>query len=455
MLRIEVGGESHDWFDVDELSAAVRSPTFANTLRSNISGYFGVPVEQQVIFDDDGLLATAADISRALQRVSPALYVYDFRSMTPEQKQAVVAGFQRKQVGVGQSLTSFRMHGSCRVPPPHPEADGTSASVPAGGHKELSPPRASVLFNGASVADVMAAEEPNNHVSHHGHSCTTPPLSQRPPARGSLPVASSVAASMSLAPGSAVRTPSSHSSASLRRRLHGRVIPVPVETLMLPSQQPVYYSPAPSLSPRGSSSTAPCNARIIETQSPRYQVNGHAGPPRSASFGRTYCSATPSTPSNARIIESQTPRYQVNGHAGPARSASLGPAYCPAAASTALCNARIVEPQPMFYEVNGHSGPPRSASFGPTYCPAAPSTPRQGSSAYRRSATPPHFTPAPPPARDVLEHGAAENGRPSEEFVKKAGAFYGRAAPAGCWVTCNGMASAHPGTPRTWAPSIR
>jgi len=76
---VEVNGKLHNWFDIDELGELVRTPTFADTLRENVERYFGVPIENQVIYDEDGLLTTAADFSRSLQGVAPMLHIYDVR----------------------------------------------------------------------------------------------------------------------------------------------------------------------------------------------------------------------------------------------------------------------------------------------------------------------------------------------------------------------------------------
>jgi len=81
MLRVEVNGLLHDWFDVDELGDMVKAPGFSTTLRENIARYFGVPVKCQAVYDEDGLLATAADFSRALHRYAPKLYVYNLEEM--------------------------------------------------------------------------------------------------------------------------------------------------------------------------------------------------------------------------------------------------------------------------------------------------------------------------------------------------------------------------------------
>ncbi|CAE8703411.1 unnamed protein product, partial [Polarella glacialis] len=52
VLRVEVNGMLHDWFDVEEMGDFVRSPAFAGTLRENVGRYFGVPLERQAIYDE-------------------------------------------------------------------------------------------------------------------------------------------------------------------------------------------------------------------------------------------------------------------------------------------------------------------------------------------------------------------------------------------------------------------
>jgi len=84
ILRVEVNGLLHDWFDVEEMGDFVKSTAFASTLRENVARYFGVQVASQAIYDEDGLLTTNADFSRALQRVTPMLYIYDVDEMGAE-----------------------------------------------------------------------------------------------------------------------------------------------------------------------------------------------------------------------------------------------------------------------------------------------------------------------------------------------------------------------------------
>lgn len=90
MLRVEVNGLLHDWFDVSEMGDFIRSTAFADTLRENVARYFNVPLERQAIYDEDGLLTTCADLSRALQRGNPKLYVYDLDEMSDDLRRRAV-----------------------------------------------------------------------------------------------------------------------------------------------------------------------------------------------------------------------------------------------------------------------------------------------------------------------------------------------------------------------------
>lgn len=405
MLRIEVAGESHDWFDVDEMANAVRSPSFAATLRSNITGYFGVPIDQQVIFDDDGLLVTAADISRALQRVSPALYVYDFRNMTPDQKQSVVAGFQRKQAGVGQSLSSFRMHGSCRLPPEQQEAHINEGAFPSQ----------------ACMTDVKAVAEP---------------------ASPRMPPSSATSCSMA-------RTPSTR-----LRMCNGRAIQVPVETLTFEAAPPYLYhrSPSQSLSPRGSSrtgclssttaSSANGNGGFVSTWGPGAlgcarsdQANYKPwATPQQESVQRirvaplSYVAAQPSpviyqtrassrSPSRgATPVRSPLAAWQQEVPRAPSAPRVIlqttGPGFARELIGTPRSSFRAAEPRPV---AQSNACFQRSASMGPTYFPVAPNTPRSDQDrACRRSMTPSQFaqqlTPVAAVPRDLL-------GRSTEDAV--------------------------------------
>uniref|UniRef100_A0A7S4VIN1 Uncharacterized protein n=1 Tax=Alexandrium monilatum TaxID=311494 RepID=A0A7S4VIN1_9DINO len=112
VLRVEVNGLLHDWFDVDEMGDFVRSTAFAGTLRENVARYFGVPLEKQAIYDEDGLLTTSADFSRALQRVSPKLYVYDVYQMGQELRERTVEELEAIDAEVEQSWRHFGAYNS-------------------------------------------------------------------------------------------------------------------------------------------------------------------------------------------------------------------------------------------------------------------------------------------------------------------------------------------------------
>jgi len=112
MLRVEVHGLLHDWFDVGDMGDFIRSPSFAGTLRENVARYFGVPLERQAIYDEDGLLTTCADFSRALQRVYPKLYVYDLDEMGPELRARAVEELRQLDAEVEQSWRHFGAGGS-------------------------------------------------------------------------------------------------------------------------------------------------------------------------------------------------------------------------------------------------------------------------------------------------------------------------------------------------------
>jgi len=124
VLRVEVNGSLHDWFDIDEMGDFVKSQNFADTLLENIARYFGVPVESQAIYDEDGLLTTSADFSRALQRVAPMLYIYDVNDMGPELKERTVEELATINAGVEQSWKNFRMLSSRGGPNTTRASDG-------------------------------------------------------------------------------------------------------------------------------------------------------------------------------------------------------------------------------------------------------------------------------------------------------------------------------------------
>ncbi|CAE8639155.1 unnamed protein product [Polarella glacialis] len=135
MLRIEVNGLLHDWFDVDEVGDMVKAPGFTATLRENIARYFGVPVKSQAVYDEDGLLATAADLSRALQRYAPKLFVYNLEEMGPRLRDKTSEQLAKIDAEVEQTRRHFRP----RIAAGSDEAIGSSR----GGAQDQATPRGS------------------------------------------------------------------------------------------------------------------------------------------------------------------------------------------------------------------------------------------------------------------------------------------------------------------------
>ncbi|CAJ1340016.1 unnamed protein product [Effrenium voratum] len=107
MLRVEVRGLLHDWFDVADMGDFIRSPHFAGTLRENVARYFGVPIERQAIYDEDGLLTSCADYSRALQRMYPKLFIYDLDEMGADLRARAVEELRQLDADVEQSWRQF------------------------------------------------------------------------------------------------------------------------------------------------------------------------------------------------------------------------------------------------------------------------------------------------------------------------------------------------------------
>lgn len=106
MLRIEYKGQPYDWFNLDEMGDIVRTSDFSNTLRENITHYFGVPFEYQAIYDEEGILSSMIDFSRALRSVRPWLRVYDAREMMPELKEKTTKQLEEIHAEVMRSQRS-------------------------------------------------------------------------------------------------------------------------------------------------------------------------------------------------------------------------------------------------------------------------------------------------------------------------------------------------------------
>lgn len=129
MLRVEVRGLLHDWFDVGEMGDFIRSPEFAGTLRENVARYFSVPFERQAIYDEDGLLTSTADFSRALQKLYPKLFIYDLDEMGPELRARAVDELRQIDADVEQSWKQFGTKQPMRTRQTWQDAAGTSSAT--------------------------------------------------------------------------------------------------------------------------------------------------------------------------------------------------------------------------------------------------------------------------------------------------------------------------------------
>mmetsp|Transcript_67739 Transcript_67739/g.210398 ORF Transcript_67739/g.210398 Transcript_67739/m.210398 type:complete len:610 (+) Transcript_67739:160-1989(+) len=290
MLRVEVNGLLHDWFDIEEMGQFVRSPTFSSTLRENIARYFGVPVKNQAIYDEDGLLTTSADFSRALQRFTPKLYIYDAQEMGPHLRERTSEQLAMIDAEVEQSRRNFRMSGSkskATVTPRQRKnkgipADGIYAEGMNDGAPEITP------------VNVSSAEA-SAHSGAHDAVVSMPalaPAAASTSAHGTLPAAASGLSVPEAAPltasASSVETmhidpaplqPSGTASAPVRAPLE-----VPVERVAWPSEgasakvpaassahttqsqdQPRVLKPAVVIAPQGSSFCAPAAVAVSIT----------------------------------------------------------------------------------------------------------------------------------------------------------------------------------------------
>lgn len=98
-LRLEFRGRAYDWLDLDELGEAATTLDFVGTLRENMAHYFGVPIEFQVLYDDDVRLPGSVAIVRLLLGAEPKIRLCDSREMevpaqiserTPENRPAAL-----------------------------------------------------------------------------------------------------------------------------------------------------------------------------------------------------------------------------------------------------------------------------------------------------------------------------------------------------------------------------
>lgn len=107
MLRIEYKGQPYDWFNLDEMGDIVRTSDFSNTLKENITHYFGVPIEFQAVYDEEGLLNSIVDYARAFRSIRPWLRVYDMREMIPELKEKTSQQLEEVYAEVARSRRNF------------------------------------------------------------------------------------------------------------------------------------------------------------------------------------------------------------------------------------------------------------------------------------------------------------------------------------------------------------
>lgn len=114
MLRVVFRNRSYDWVDLDDLGDVVKRPEFVDTLRENIAHYFGVPVDLQAIYDNDGLLTSVVDFSRTLQGIRPALRVYDLREMTAALKRDTAQRLATINKDVAMSRRTLDPHSHSR-----------------------------------------------------------------------------------------------------------------------------------------------------------------------------------------------------------------------------------------------------------------------------------------------------------------------------------------------------
>uniref|UniRef100_A0A7S4QZL7 PDZ domain-containing protein n=1 Tax=Alexandrium monilatum TaxID=311494 RepID=A0A7S4QZL7_9DINO len=198
MLRVEFKGQPYDWFNLDEMGELVRSEDFVNTLRENIVHYFSVPYDCQVVFDEEGVLSTAADFARALKGSRPCIQVWDVREMPQDlreqaaQKLAVAAAeVARSQ----RTLNAFpgRAGGGSRPLSPWPvrvagQVEAEPAAPCQGGP-------ASVGALGPRLVGVGPAQEPRasfaDRLAVGGTPPVPPPLAAGPYPAGPHPLAMS------------------------------------------------------------------------------------------------------------------------------------------------------------------------------------------------------------------------------------------------------------------------
>ncbi|CAD7951701.1 unnamed protein product [Amoebophrya sp. A120] len=85
-LRIQCGDKLFDWFDVDEEQEIISAPDVLKILKENVAHYFKVPVENQVLFDEEGVIATKTDLRRSFKMSGkPRVVVGEKGKLTADQ----------------------------------------------------------------------------------------------------------------------------------------------------------------------------------------------------------------------------------------------------------------------------------------------------------------------------------------------------------------------------------
>lgn len=68
VLRIECKDKLFNWFDLDEEKEVINAPEVVKILKENVAHYFSIPVDKQIIFDEQGVIGTACDFRRSVER---------------------------------------------------------------------------------------------------------------------------------------------------------------------------------------------------------------------------------------------------------------------------------------------------------------------------------------------------------------------------------------------------
>ncbi|CAK8989225.1 unnamed protein product [Durusdinium trenchii] len=127
MLRVEYKNQPYDWFNLDDMGPLVHTEEFAGTLKENINHYFDLGFDEQAIFDEDGILVSAADFLRSLRQPRPYIRLYSLRQLPQELKEQTA----EKLASLAQEVT--KMQQILNMPnlsvPRSPERPGVSACV--------------------------------------------------------------------------------------------------------------------------------------------------------------------------------------------------------------------------------------------------------------------------------------------------------------------------------------